>query len=42
MKALKSVGDAKTPLKFLTFASILNGVLDIIFIGGFGFGIIGF
>lgn len=38
--ALKSVGDAKTPLKFLMFASILNGVLDVIFIGGFGFGII--
>lgn len=38
--ALKSVGDAKTPLKFLMFASILNGVLDIIFIGFLGFGII--
>lgn len=38
--ALKSVGDAKTPLKFLMFASILNGVLDVIFIGGLGFGII--
>lgn len=38
--ALKSVGDSKTPLKFLMFASVLNGVLDIIFIGGFGFGIV--
>lgn len=38
--ALKSVGDSKTPLKFLAFASILNGLLDIIFIGFFGFGII--
>ncbi len=38
--ALKSVGDAKTPLKFLMFASVLNGVLDVIFIGGFHFGII--
>lgn len=38
--ALKSVGDSKTPLKFLAFSSILNGVLDVIFIGGFGFGII--
>ena len=38
--ALKSVGDSKTPLKFLMFASILNGILDIIFIGGLGFGII--
>lgn len=38
--ALKSVGDSKTPLKFLMFASILNGVLDLIFIGGLGFGIV--
>lgn len=38
--ALKSVGDAKTPLRFLMFASILNGVLDVIFIGGLGCGII--
>jgi putative MATE family efflux protein len=38
--ALKSVGDSKTPLKFLAFSSILNAVLDIIFIGGFGFGIV--
>lgn len=37
--ALKSVGDSKTPLKFLMFSSILNGVLDIIFIGFLGFGI---
>ncbi len=38
--ALKSVGDSKTPLKFLMFASILNGVLDVIFIGLLDFGII--
>lgn len=38
--ALKSVGDSKTPLKFLAFCSVLNGALDIIFIGGFHFGII--
>lgn len=38
--ALKSVGDAKTPLKFLMFSSILNGVLDLIFIGLLGFGIV--
>lgn len=38
--ALKSVGDSKTPLKFLAFSSVLNAVLDIIFIGGFGFGIV--
>lgn len=38
--ALKSVGDSKTPLKFLIFSSIFNGVLDLIFIGGLGFGIV--
>lgn len=38
--ALKSVGDSKTPLKFLMFASSLNAVLDIIFIGFLGFGIV--
>lgn len=37
--ALKSVGDSTTPLKFLLFSSILNLVLDIIFIGFLGFGI---
>lgn len=38
--ALKSVGDSKTPLKFLAFASILNAVLDIVLIGYFRRGII--
>jgi len=38
--ALKSVGDAKTPLKFLAFSSILNAVLDFIFLGMLGFGIV--
>lgn len=38
--ALKSVGDSKTPLKFLMFSSVLNGVLDLIFIGLLGFGIV--
>lgn len=38
--ALKSIGDSKTPLKFLMISSLLNGVLDIIFIGFLGFGIV--
>lgn len=37
---LKSVGDAKTPLKFLAFSSILNAVLDLIFLGFLGYGIL--
>lgn len=38
--SLKSVGDAKTPLKFLAFSAILNAVLDLIFLGLLGFGIV--
>lgn len=37
--ALKSIGDSKTPLKFLIFSSLLNGILDIILIGLLHFGI---
>ncbi len=36
----KSVGDAKTPLKFLAFSSVLNVVLDLIFLGVLGFGVV--
>lgn len=38
--ALKSIGDSSTPLKFLLFSSILNGVLDLLLIGSLGFGIV--
>lgn len=38
--ALKSIGDSRTPLKFLAFAATLNAVLDLIFIGGLNFGIV--
>ena len=37
---LKSVGDSKTPLKFLAFSAVLNAVLDLIFLGLLGFGIV--
>lgn len=37
---LKSVGDSKTPLKFLAFSAVLNAVLDLVLIGGMGFGIV--
>ncbi len=36
----KSVGDAKTPLKFLAFSALLNAGLDLVLIGGLGFGIL--
>ncbi len=38
-QAMKSVGDSKTPLKFLAASSVLNCVLDLFFIGYLGFGI---
>ncbi|HAB93695.1 MAG TPA: MATE family efflux transporter, partial [Lachnospiraceae bacterium] len=37
---MKSVGDSRTPLKFLMFSAILNAVLDLIFLGLLGFGIL--
>ncbi len=37
--AMKSVGDSKTPLRFLAFCSILNAVLDLILLGFFHHGI---
>lgn len=39
--AMRSVGDSKTPVIFLAIASILNGCLDFIFIGGFNMGVLG-
>lgn len=38
--SLKAVGDSKTPLKFLMFSSVLNAVLDLIFLGVLHFGIV--
>lgn len=37
---LKSVGNSKTPLKFLAFSAILNALLDLLFLGIFRFGIV--
>ncbi|MBQ8080785.1 MAG: MATE family efflux transporter [Clostridia bacterium] len=37
---LKSAGDSRTPLRFLAFSSILNAVLDLIFLGLLHFGIL--
>ena len=36
-QALKSVGDSKTPLKFLMASSVLNCGLDLFFVGYMGF-----
>ncbi|MGM9550614.1 MAG: MATE family efflux transporter [Faecousia sp.] len=37
---LKSVGDSKTPFLFLAFSAVLNAVLDLIFLGLLGFGVL--
>lgn len=39
--ALRSVGDSKTPVTFLALASVLNGVLDVVFVAGLGWGVAG-
>lgn len=36
---LRGLGDSKTPLRFLIFATILNIILDILFVVVFGWGI---
>lgn len=38
---LRALGDSKTPLFFLIFASILNVILDFVFVLGFGWGVVG-
>ena len=38
-QAMKSVGDSRTPLKFLMASSVLNCLLDLFLIGYMGFGI---
>lgn len=39
--AMRSVGDSKTPIKFLALASVLNGCLDLVFVGGLKMGVMG-
>lgn len=36
---MNALGDSKRPLYYLIFSSVLNVLLDILFIGGFGFGV---
>ena len=39
--ALRSVGDAGTPIRFLMLASVLNGCLDVLFVAGLHLGVTG-
>lgn len=39
--AMRSVGDSKTPIRFLALASILNACLDLVFVAGFDMGVLG-
>lgn len=38
---LRALGDAKTPLIFLAVSTVLNIILDLAFVVGFGFGVAG-
>ncbi len=40
-QALRAIGDSKTPLYFLMFATLLNIVLDYVFVAYFGWGVSG-
>ena len=39
MGILQAVGDARHPLQYLIISSIINVVLDVLFVGGFGWGV---
>ncbi|GLC80300.1 MATE family efflux transporter [Lacrimispora brassicae] len=39
--ALRSVGDSRTPVRFLAVASVLNAFLDLVFVAGFHMGVFG-
>jgi putative MATE family efflux protein len=39
--ALRAIGDSKTPLIFLILSCVLNGILCVIFVGVFKFGVAG-
>jgi putative MATE family efflux protein len=39
--ALRSIGDSKTPLIFLVFSCVINGILCVIFVEGFKLGVAG-
>ena len=39
--SLRAIGDSKTPLYFLMISSVLNGILDFVFIKKMGFGVEG-
>lgn len=36
---MNALGDSKRPLWYLIFSSVLNVILDVLFIGGFGWGV---
>lgn len=39
--SLRSVGDSRTPVMFLALASVLNALLDVLFVAGLGWGVAG-
>lgn len=39
--ALRSVGDSRTPVRFLAMASVMNAMLDLVFVAGLDMGVLG-
>lgn len=39
--ALRSVGDSRTPVRFLAMASVMNALLDLVFVAGLDLGVLG-
>ena len=39
--ALRSVGDSRTPVRYLVLSSLLNMAMDLLFVAGFGWGVFG-
>lgn len=39
--ALRSIGDSRTPVRYLVISSVINMVLDVLFVAGFGWDVFG-
>ena len=39
--SLRSVGDSRTPVRYLALSAVLNGGMDVLFVAGFGWGVAG-
>ncbi len=39
--ALRSIGDSGTPIRYLSFSCVMNGLLDVLFVAGAGMSVLG-